>query len=144
MSRVQQGVSEYQSYSLSRQSRLLALYNKIKILNQILNVVGNMEYHCLDQEVTQLQLPVLVLATCPCNLSWSCLKQLTKTTDYTQHFNYLVLLLSAQILLLVIHLLSYHTFTPIEKHATWSVQFYSKLHAFVSQTARLPSSYDTR
>ena len=64
MSRVQQGVSEYQSYSLSRQSRLLALYNKIKILNQILNVVGNMEYHCLDQEVTQLQLPVLVLATC--------------------------------------------------------------------------------
>jgi len=64
MSRVQQGVGEYQSYSLSRQSRLLALYNKIKILNRILHVVGNMEYHCLDQEVRHLQLPVLVLATC--------------------------------------------------------------------------------
>ena len=57
VSTVWQGVSEYQSHSLWKQSRSLASYNKIP--KQL--IVRKMEYHSL--EVRYIQLPVLILVT---------------------------------------------------------------------------------
>ena len=72
------GVREYRTYSL-RQMRSLASYNKIP--KQLL--VGNMDYHSLNQEVRHIQLPVLTLVTCYCIIQ-SCLQRPTmgSTSNY--------------------------------------------------------------